>query len=103
MSTQQKAGDPAIEDKLRLIKQVIESRGWRYNIASEPPDLLFANVRFLAGYRRDWLSGAELITAVKDVVGDASSKLSIRQVVQDAADRLQSPWAPCASAVESGR
>ena len=79
-----KRGDPGIEDKLRLTKQVIESRGWRYEIASEPPDVLFANVRFLAGYRRDWLFGAELITAVKDVVGDASSKLSIRQVVQDA-------------------
>ncbi|MEU6182955.1 TnsA-like heteromeric transposase endonuclease subunit [Streptomyces coeruleorubidus] len=36
-------------------REAVESRGWRYEVWSEPPDAELANVRFLAGYRRDWL------------------------------------------------
>lgn len=31
---------------------VVESRGWGYQVWSEPPVSLLENVRFLAGYRR---------------------------------------------------
>ncbi|MFC8838675.1 TnsA-like heteromeric transposase endonuclease subunit [Streptomyces griseoincarnatus] len=36
-------------------REAVGSRGWRYEVWSEPPDAELANVRFLAGYRRDWL------------------------------------------------
>ncbi|GFH39229.1 TnsA-like heteromeric transposase endonuclease subunit [Streptomyces pacificus] len=36
-------------------REAVESRGWHYEVWSEPPDAELANVRFLAGYRRDWL------------------------------------------------
>lgn len=34
--------------------QVVESRGWEYEVWREPPRPELENVRFLAGYRRDW-------------------------------------------------
>lgn len=36
-------------------KKAVESRGWRYEVWSEPPRAELENVRFLARYRRDWL------------------------------------------------
>jgi hypothetical protein len=36
-------------------KRVVESRGWRYEVWSEPHTAELENVRFLAGYRRGWL------------------------------------------------
>lgn len=42
-------------------RQAVESRGWRYEVWSEPSPVGLENVRFLAGYRRDWLFDHELI------------------------------------------
>lgn len=42
-------------------EQVVRSRGWRYEVWSEPPRAELENVRFLAGYRRDWLFDRELL------------------------------------------
>jgi hypothetical protein len=39
---------------------VVESRGWQYEVWCEPPAVEVENVRFLAGYRRDWLFDHEL-------------------------------------------
>lgn len=36
-------------------REAVESRGWHYEVWGEPPHAELANVRFLAGYRRDWL------------------------------------------------
>lgn len=36
-------------------KRAVESRGWRYEVWSEPDPTELENVRFLAGYRRAWL------------------------------------------------
>jgi hypothetical protein len=36
-------------------KRAVQSRGWRYEVWSEPDPIELGNVRFLAGYRRDWL------------------------------------------------
>lgn len=41
-----------VADALDWAGQIIESRGWRFRIASEPPAAFLSNVRFLAGYRR---------------------------------------------------
>lgn len=42
-------------------RQVVRARGWRYEVWSEPPPVELENVRFLAGYRRDWLFDPELV------------------------------------------
>jgi hypothetical protein len=36
-------------------KSVVESLGWTYLVLNEPPRTRLANVRFLSGYRREWL------------------------------------------------
>jgi hypothetical protein len=36
-------------------EKVVSSRGWRYEVASEPAEPELSNIRFLSGYRRDWL------------------------------------------------
>jgi hypothetical protein len=46
-------------------RQEVESRGWRYEVWSEPPPELLENVRFLAGYRRDWLFSLELLDELR--------------------------------------
>jgi hypothetical protein len=48
-------------------REAVESRGWRYEVWSEPPDAELANVRFLAGYRRDWLFKPELTEEISDL------------------------------------
>jgi hypothetical protein len=48
-----------IQPKIALLcawtRQIVESLGWSYLVVNEPPRLRLANVRFLAGYRREWL------------------------------------------------
>ncbi|WET81102.1 TnsA-like heteromeric transposase endonuclease subunit [Amycolatopsis sp. QT-25] len=46
-------------------RQVVESRGWRYEVWSEPPAVELQNVRFLAGYRRDWLFDHGLLAELR--------------------------------------
>lgn len=42
-------------------ERVVRSRGWRYEVWSDPLLAELENVRFLAGYRRDWLFDHELL------------------------------------------
>ncbi|MFH8443422.1 TnsA-like heteromeric transposase endonuclease subunit [Streptomyces sp. NPDC018026] len=51
-------------------REAVESRGWRYEVWSEPPDAELANVRFLAGYRRDWLFEPDLPEEIPDLPVD---------------------------------
>jgi hypothetical protein len=48
-------------------RQVVESRGWRYEVWSEPPRIELENVRFLAGYRREWLFDPKLLAELRAV------------------------------------
>ena len=45
---------PTVADGVLFIGDV-ESLGWSYLVVNEPPPIRLANVRFLAGYRREWL------------------------------------------------
>ncbi|MGA5522901.1 TnsA-like heteromeric transposase endonuclease subunit [Streptomyces pseudogriseolus] len=42
-------------------RRVVEPRGWQYEVWSEPPTAQLENIRFLAGYRRDWLFSLDLL------------------------------------------
>lgn len=42
-------------------RRVVESRGWQYEVSSEPPMAQLENIRFLAGYRRNWLFSLDLL------------------------------------------
>ncbi|WP_309226812.1 MULTISPECIES: TnsA-like heteromeric transposase endonuclease subunit [unclassified Mycolicibacterium] len=53
--------------------ELVEARGWRYEIATEPNPVELANDRFLAGYRREWLFTPSLLPHVRDKALDAAS------------------------------
>jgi hypothetical protein len=42
-------------------RRLVEARGWRFEVWSEPRSAEMENLRFLAGYRRPWLFGAALL------------------------------------------
>jgi len=44
--------NPKVAATLAWVGDVVRSSGWGFEIASEPPQPYFDNVRFLAGYRR---------------------------------------------------
>jgi hypothetical protein len=72
--------------RLDLTRRVVESRGWRYQIASEPPRVKFTNVRFLTGYRRAWLFDADLLAAVR-----SSARQAISPTISDIVAHTQQP------------
>lgn len=48
---------------------VVESLGWSYLVVNEPPPIRLANVRFLAGYRRDWLVNQDILGEMRSCGG----------------------------------
>ncbi len=51
----ERMSQPAVVVLCAWTRRVVESLGWSYRVVHEPPRILLSNVRFLAGYRRDWL------------------------------------------------
>jgi hypothetical protein len=47
-------------------RELVESRGWTYEVSSEPPVVELENIRFLAGYRRDWLVSQVLLDEIRN-------------------------------------
>ena len=54
-------------------REAVEARGWKYEVWSEPPEAELENVRFLSGYRRDWLFDRELIVELRGAELDGVS------------------------------
>lgn len=74
---------PDVHKVLHLTRKVIEARGWSYEILSEPADVEFNNVRFLAGYRRGWLFDGDHLSAVRSVLRTGET-LTIGEIVAEA-------------------
>jgi hypothetical protein len=82
---QHRLADPKVSSTFAWTRTVVNARGWRYEVASEPPVIELANIRFLAGYRRPHLiddalvrqaraagiDGATLAEAMKQIRGPA--------------------------------
>ncbi|MFE2441640.1 TnsA-like heteromeric transposase endonuclease subunit [Streptomyces sp. NPDC059426] len=47
--------NPVVGFTFAWTRRAVESRGWAYEVWSEPPEAELENIRFLAGYRRSWL------------------------------------------------
>ena len=58
--------DPKVAFTFEWTRELVEARGWRYEVATEPNVVQLENVRFLAGYRRDWLFRPELLAQVRE-------------------------------------
>jgi hypothetical protein len=44
--------DPVVRATFEWTRDLVESIGWRFKVATEQPEVLLPNVRFLSGYRR---------------------------------------------------
>jgi hypothetical protein len=56
---------PKVSFTLAWTKDVVERHGWRYEVWSEPPEAELGNLRFLAGFRRDWLLDRNLLDELR--------------------------------------
>jgi hypothetical protein len=63
---QERLGHPKVASTLAWAKRVVESRGWRFEVAHEPPEQRASNIRLLAGYRRDWLMVPALLDELRE-------------------------------------
>lgn len=69
---------------LNLTRDVVEAKGWRYEVATEPPPQRASNVRFLAGYRRENAIAPDHCEAVQAV---AQVGLTIGDLIDRMPDR----------------
>ncbi|MFL0239387.1 TnsA-like heteromeric transposase endonuclease subunit [Mycobacterium sp. SMC-17] len=65
--------DPKVAFTFEWTRGLVEARGWRYEVATEPVAVELANVRFLAGYRREWLFRSELLAQLREKNLDGAS------------------------------
>jgi hypothetical protein len=69
-------------------RRVIESRGWDFEVWTEPDPVEVENVRFLAGYRRPWLFSPDLVAALESSVPDGVTLREAFAAVPDCDPRL---------------
>lgn len=55
---------PIVAFTFAWTRELVASRGWRYEVWSEPTETELENIRFLAGFRRDWLYNPELLQEI---------------------------------------
>lgn len=60
-----KLDDPKVAYTLAWTRQMIESHGWVFEVATEPAPTFSENVRFLAGYRRKWLIDPQILACLR--------------------------------------
>ncbi|MDT0474116.1 TnsA-like heteromeric transposase endonuclease subunit [Streptomyces sp. DSM 41014] len=53
--------DPVVDSTFPWTRRAVKERGWRYEVWSEPPPAELENIRFLTGFRREWLFDPELL------------------------------------------
>ncbi|NED78560.1 TnsA-like heteromeric transposase endonuclease subunit [Streptomyces sp. SID11233] len=56
---------PEVAFTFAWTREAVASRGWQYEVWSEPDPHVLENIRFLAGYRRDWLFDPDLVAALR--------------------------------------
>ena len=82
----QRLSQPKIQFLCSWTRQILESVGWSYEIVSEPDAVRLANIRFLAGYRREWLINQPILDELRSCsadlvgasIGDAECRITNR-------------------------
>jgi hypothetical protein len=69
-------------------REIVESLGWSYLVVNEPPRIRLANVRFLAGYRREWLINQRIADEIRSCSGQFAG-MSIADAQQSVGDYPQ--------------
>lgn len=82
-------GNDKVQASLGWTRRVVEGEGWEYRVCSEPDTTFSANVRFLAGYRRDTqFVRADLATARDALSGRGCFDEAVEAVGGRVADRM---------------
>lgn len=69
--------DPGVAFTFGWARGLAEGQGWGFEVFSEPPPAVLANAGFLAGYRRAWQFGPDLLDAI---TGSVTSPAPFREV-----------------------
>ena len=72
---------------------IVESLGWSYLVVNEPVPVQFGNVRFLAGYRREWLIDQEILA---DICSRPDRFAGV-SIAEAETSRLRAPETACAT------
>jgi hypothetical protein len=87
--------DPKFARMLDRTRKVTEARGWRCEVAHEPPKVEFLNIRFLAGYRRQWLFAGEVLDEVRQHAHGVAPRIHNRHQSPLVVDEARSRgWRP---------
>ena len=73
--------DPVVQATFEWTRDLVESIGWRFEIASEQPEVMLENVRFLSGYRRADRISQTCLAALRALNVDGMEFRDIRQSV----------------------
>jgi hypothetical protein len=65
-----RAAKPEIAFTFAWTREVVESRGWVYEVWTGSPHDELENIRFLAGYRRPWLFDQRLLGELREATLD---------------------------------
>lgn len=71
---------PKVKAQFAWTGRVMDARGWEYRIECEPDDVYLQNLRFLAGYRRDFQFEQEQVHLAEERL---SGRISFGQAVTD--------------------
>ncbi|MGW2860269.1 TnsA-like heteromeric transposase endonuclease subunit [Streptomyces sp. NPDC001205] len=82
-------------------RREVESRGWRYEVWSEPPPETLENIRFLAGYRRDWLFSSELLDELRSTELDGLALSSAVRNLPARSPKSRRPSTTCSGLITS--
>ncbi|WP_460005604.1 TnsA-like heteromeric transposase endonuclease subunit [Microbacterium xylanilyticum] len=77
---------PKVRDSLDWSRRVFEGHGWEYRVLSEPDPVVFANVQFLAGYRRPFQFSEAEVTAASELGMPMAFGEAVRAVTPIAGD-----------------
>lgn len=89
---------PEVAFTFAWTRPLVQERGWRYEVWSEPEPVELENLRFLAGFRRRWLFDAGLLEEIRaaclagGVGGEVAAGLPARDPAEVRAGLLHLLW-----------
>jgi hypothetical protein len=85
----ERMGRPKVSLLCAWTRVIVESMGWSYLVVNEPPRIRLDNVRFLAGYRREWLINTRILDEIRSCRGRFAG-MSIADAEQSVCEYPQS-------------
>jgi hypothetical protein len=73
--------NPIVQATFAWTRELMESIGWRFEVANEPPESLLENVRFLSGYRRAESISAPCLAALRALNVDGMEFRDVKRLV----------------------